>query len=90
MLEGVESQLKTDLIVTLTSASVGHILATFTVSNLDLLTSNDRTGKGSTQEVVCLVDGISLDGGEDEFFDKLLLQVLRKKSVLDWVGSVHA
>jgi hypothetical protein len=76
VLEGVESQLETNLIVTLTSASVRYKLAAFTVSDLDLLTGNDGTSKGSTQEVVSLVDGVSLNSREDEFFDKLLLQVL--------------
>jgi hypothetical protein len=76
MLEGIESQLETDLVVTLTGASMRDELAPFTFSNLDLLASNDGTGKGGTQEIVSLVNGISLNSREDKFFDKLLLKIL--------------
>jgi hypothetical protein len=77
LLQSIISQLKPNLIITLASASVRDKLATLTSGNLNLLAGNDGTSKRGAEEVDGFVDGVGLDGGEDEFFDELGFQVLR-------------
>jgi len=42
----------------------------------DLGAGNDGTGQSGAKQVTVLVDGVALDGPEDDLLDKLLLQVL--------------
>lgn len=51
-------------------------LAVVFVSSLNLRPSNDGAGKTGSEEVSVLVDGVALDGAEDELVDKFLLQVV--------------
>jgi hypothetical protein len=75
-LESIVGQFETDLIVTLASAAMGHELTAFTSSNFNLFTSNDRTGQRSTQKINRFVNGVGLNGREDEFLDEFFFQVL--------------
>lgn len=44
-------------------------------SNVDLSLGNDGLGEGGIEEVVVFIDGVVLDGVEDNFFDKFVLEV---------------
>ena len=54
-LESVESKLKADLIVALTSAAVRDEVATFLLGNSDLCTGDDWAGKRCAEKVATLV-----------------------------------
>jgi hypothetical protein len=69
-------KLESDLVVALASAAVAENLAVVLVGNPDLSAGNDGAGQTGSEKVSVLVDGIALDGGEDELIDKLLLEVL--------------
>jgi hypothetical protein len=47
-LEGVECKLETNLVVTLSGATVGNSNAAFLLGYFDLCTGNDRAGEGCT------------------------------------------
>lgn len=51
-------------------------VAVVLLSNADLSPGNDGPGEGGTEEVAVLIDGVALDGAEDNLLDKLALEVL--------------
>ena len=59
-LDSIESQLETDLVVTLAGSTVTDELAAFALGNTHLGASNDGTSQAGSQEVATLVDGIAL------------------------------
>lgn len=75
-LKGVERQLESDLVVTLSSAAVGNGEAALLLGNLDLGLSDDGSGQRGTEQVNVLVDGVGLDGGEAQLLNELLSDVL--------------
>jgi hypothetical protein len=78
------------LVVTLSGAAVGDIVALLTGSDLDHTARDDGTGKGGTEKVDTLVNGVALNSGYmislapdaikeltvDELLDELPLEVL--------------
>jgi hypothetical protein len=54
-LQSVKSQLETDLIIALSSATVGDELASFLLSNFNLGASDDRTSQGCAEQVDCSI-----------------------------------
>lgn len=68
-------ELESDLVIALAGAAVAENLAVVLLGSLDLGAGNDGAGQTGSEEVSVLVDGIALDGGEDELVDELLLQV---------------
>lgn len=71
----LEGKLEADLVVALASAAVGDELAVVLLGNADLGTGNDGAGEGGAEEVAVLIDGIALDGTEDDLVNELLLEV---------------
>ena len=60
----------------LASAAVAEVLAVVLLGNTDLSPGDDGAGQRGAKEVAVLVDGIALDGAEDNLVDELALQVL--------------
>lgn len=75
-LQGVECQLKADLVVALTCAAVGDGEAALLLRDSDLGAGDDWAGEGCAEEVDVLVDGIAGDRWVAELFNEL-----RRKSV---------
>tara|TARA_R110002060_G_scaffold31136_2_gene41714 strand:+ start:248 stop:772 length:525 start_codon:yes stop_codon:yes gene_type:complete len=75
-LQGIECQLESDLIVTLSSTSVADREAVLLLGDGDLSAGNDRTGERRAEKVDVLVDGVALHGWEAELLDELLAQIL--------------
>lgn len=78
-LQGVERQLKTHLVVTLTGTSVGNGKTALLFSNLDLGLGNHRSSQRSAQKVDVFVDGVGLDGRETHILNELLSDVNNDK-----------
>lgn len=78
-LQAVEGKLESDLIVTLSSATMGDEVATFLLSNLNHATGDDRAGQRSSEKVDVLVDAVGLDSWVDELSDELALEVLEEE-----------
>ena len=74
-LECVESQLEADLVVALACAAVRDELAAGLFSSLDHAAGNDRTSERGAEQVDILVDGVGLDGREDELLDKFAPEI---------------
>ena len=51
-------------------------VAVVLLSNANLGASNDGAGKRGAEEVAVLVDGVALDGTEDNLIDELALEIL--------------
>lgn len=58
-----------------TYAAVADKLAVVLLSNADLGTGDDGTGKRGTEEVAVLVDGVALDGSVDKLLNQFALEV---------------
>lgn len=54
---------------------MGDELAVVLLGNADLGTGNDGASEGGAEEVAVLIDGIALDGTEDDLVNELLLEV---------------
>lgn len=63
-LQSVEGKLKSNLVITLSSAAMSDGKAAFLLSNLDLSTSDNGTGERSSQEINVFVNGIGLNSRE--------------------------
>jgi hypothetical protein len=61
---------------TLASAAVADIFAVVLLGNADLSAGDDGAGQRGTKQVAVLIDGIALDGTEDNLLDELSLEVL--------------
>lgn len=72
----LEGKLEADLVIALAGAAVTKEVAVVLLSNADLSASDDGAGEGGTEEVAVLVDGVALDGAEDNLLDELALEVL--------------
>lgn len=75
-LQGVESQLETDLVVTLSGAAVRDGNTALLLGDGDLSTGNDWASQRGTEEVDVLVDGVALDSWEAKLLNELLAQIL--------------
>lgn len=74
-LEGVESELEADLVVTLASAAVRHKVTLVLLGDADLGAGDDGAGERGAEEVAAFVAGVALDGAEAELLDEFLLEV---------------
>jgi hypothetical protein len=54
---------------------MGQVLAFVLLGNLDLCPCNDRASKRRAEEVAVFVDGVALNGREDELLDEDSLQI---------------
>jgi len=68
-------QLETDLVVALAGAAVADGIAALGQSDLGQTLGDDGTGEAGAQ-IVVIVGGAGLHGGDDEVVDKLFLQIL--------------
>jgi len=66
-LNGVESELEADLVVTLSGAAVTDSDTAFLLRDAHLRSGNDWSGQASSEQVASFEDGVALDGGEAEF-----------------------
>jgi len=55
---------------------VADIVAVILLGNADLSAGDDGAGQRGTKQVAVLIDGIALDGTEDDLLDELALEVL--------------
>ena len=67
----LERKLEANLVIPFTGATVRHGEAAFLLSNCNLCTCNDGTGKRGPEQVDVLIDGIAGDSWVAELFDKL-------------------
>ena len=58
------------------SAAVAQEVAVVLLSNANLSASDNGTSEGSAEEVSVLIDGIALNGSEDDLLNELFLKVL--------------
>jgi hypothetical protein len=87
-LQCVKGQFEADLVVAFACTAVRDGFAAFFLRNLHLATGNDRTSEGSPKKIDTLdvsniewhsrylVDGIALNGREDQLFNEFLAEVL--------------
>jgi hypothetical protein len=87
-LQCVKGQFEADLIVAFACTAMGDSLAAFLLRNLHLSTGNDWTSERSSKQIDTLivsnikrhskylVDGIALNGREDQLFNKFFAEVL--------------
>lgn len=79
-LQSIECKLETNLIVTLSGATVADCEAALLLCNGNLGSGNNWACERGTEKVDVLVDGIALNSWEAELFNELLSQVLNVDS----------
>jgi len=77
-LDGVESQLEADLVITLAGAAVTDSDTAFLLRDAHLRSGDNWSGQAGSEQVASFEDGVALDGGEAEF-------LLLKASVSDLI-----
>jgi len=75
----LDGKLKTHLIVALAGAAVADGVAAFLLGDFNQTLGNQRTGEGRAQQILALIDGVSLERRPDEVLDKLLAQIFNIK-----------
>jgi hypothetical protein len=87
-LQGVKGQFEADLVVAFACTAVGDSLAAFLLRNLHLASGDDGTSEGSSKKIDTLnvsntkrhvrhlVNGIALNGREDQLFNEFLAEIL--------------
>jgi hypothetical protein len=65
--------MKENFTYSFTGAAMTQQITAILLCNADLGTSDDGSSKGSSEKIPVLVDGVALNGSEDNLLDKLLL-----------------
>ena len=77
-LESIDSQLEADLVVAFAGGPVGNIGGALLLGHFDVGASDAGSGQTGAQQVAALVEGVGLDGREDEVGHELPLQILHE------------
>ena len=77
--KSLDSKLKSYLVVALTGAAVADSVSTLCNSDLSNSLCDDGTCKRGTEEVLALVDSVSLNGGVDIILNEFFLKILNVK-----------
>ena len=75
-LQRVGTQLETHLVVAFAGGAVGNGVGAGFVGNFDQALGDQRTGDGSTQQVLALVDGVGAEHREHEITHEFFAQVV--------------
>ena len=75
----LDSKFKTNLVVTLTCATVANSVSALGFSNFYKSFSNDRTSERCAEEVLALINCACLNGRNDVIVNKLLVKVFNVK-----------
>ena len=70
--EGFNTQLKTNLVVTLSGSAVADSGSTFFSCNFNQLLCNQRSCHGSTEQILVLIDSVCLNTGNDVVVTELV------------------
>ena len=68
-------QLETNLVITLAGSTVSDSVSAFSLSDFYQFFSDQRTSKGSTQQVFLFINSASLNGGPYIILNELFLQI---------------
>ena len=74
--QGLHGQLEAHLVIALTGGAVGNGICALLTGNLHQALGNQRTGEGSAQQILALIDGIRLQGRPDIIHQEFLGQIV--------------